>query len=255
MTLTPAMGGRDRGSEDVLRTLLEQSVAGIFILDLDGRIVYLNAGFAEMFGAAPAEMIGRSYFDFVPGGEVEARRAGFDRLASGELPSRQVVAAFTRLDGETFEVLTESTLASYDGVPAIVGVAADVSARRRVERAFERANKAQLTLSAANSALMRAQSEDELLAEMCALALTTGAYATAWIGMAERDAEKTVRPAARAGDDTEFCAGPTVTAIRSRAPVVVRTGGAIVALPLLDGERADRCADAGVDRSGCVRRG
>ena len=243
MAPTPA-GDTEPYSRAVLQTLLEQSVAGIFVLDLEGRIVYLNSGFAQHFGRSADEMRGHSYFEFIPAAEVPARRAGFSLLARGQLPSRQVIASFERSSGERFELLTESTLASYEGVPAIIGVAADVTARRRVQHALERATRAQRTLTAANSALMRAQREPELLQEMCTLALEIGNYATAWIGIARNDAEKTVDPVARAGDDTddldvlairwddsEFGDGPTGRAIRRRAPVVVRNLSLDLLLP------------------------
>ncbi len=218
MALTPATGGTDPGAQDVLRTLLEQSVAGIFVLDLTGRILYLNAGFAQHFGRTPEEMRGRSFFDFVPAEQLPARRAGFSLLARGQLPSRHVVTSYRSSSGDVFELLTESTLASYGGVPAIIGVAADVTARRRVEHALERATKAQRMLSAANSALMRAQREPELLDEMCALALDLGNYEAATIAMA--------------GDDDIGSAAATAIATGSRV-----IDGNAIALPLTDGDR------------------
>jgi PAS domain S-box-containing protein len=108
----------------------------------------------------------------------------------------------------------------------------DVTERRRAERAAARLTRALTTLSAANGALVRAVSEDELLEAMCRVAVDSG-YVLAWIGRAERDGAKTVKPIAWAGAASDYIAsvdiswapterghGPTGTAIRSRKPVV-----------------------------------
>jgi diguanylate cyclase (GGDEF)-like protein len=101
-----------------------------------------------------------------------------------------------------------------------------------VTRALERSNRALQTLSAANSALMRARSEPELLQEMCNAAVATGTYSMAWVGMVLHDEAKTIQPVAYAGrdtalhtlsftwDDSESGCGPTGSAVRTAAPVI-----------------------------------
>lgn len=218
-----------------IQSLLDQSVAAVYIVDLEQRFVHINAHFAELCGYSQAEMIGHHVTEFVADYDVEARRAAFARVASGEVSSLQNVVAFRRKDGEVLELLAQSTLASFDGAAAIIGVATDISARSRAEKALERANRALRTLSAGNSALIRARSEPELLQTMCDIALTTGAYSTAWVAVAQHNAEKTVAPIARAGsgaddldtldvrwDDSERGRGPTGTAIRTGEPAVYR---------------------------------
>jgi PAS domain S-box-containing protein len=227
---------RGRDAEEIVRGLFDQSVAGIYVLELTGAIVSINARFAELFGLTQEEMIGRPYFDFVPVDEIDKRRTAFERLARGELESRQVLGTFVRANGEQFELLTQSSLADFEGKPVVIGVGADVTERSRIRHALERTNSALRTLSLANSALNRAQTETELLQEMCDVALAFGNYSTAWVGVAEHDADKTVRPVAAAGvvlpeserlairwDDSPFGQGPTGTAIRTGRPVVFRT--------------------------------
>jgi putative nucleotidyltransferase with HDIG domain len=94
-------------------------------------------------------------------------------------------------------------------------------ARRRAERALR-------TLSGGNQALVHADEEATLLEEMCRVVVEKGGYRMAWIGIAEHDETKTVRPAACAGHDDGYTArarvrwdeseqghGPTGTAIRT----------------------------------------
>lgn len=109
-----------------------------------------------------------------------------------------------------------------------------VSLQRRRDEAemhdkeLKRTNRALRTLSAGNRTLVRAADESSLLQKMCTVAVELGGYRMAWVGFAERDAEKTVRPVAQAGTDkafldtlhitwdgTEGGNGPTGTAIRT----------------------------------------
>jgi putative nucleotidyltransferase with HDIG domain len=106
--------------------------------------------------------------------------------------------------------------------------AADITERKQAEWSLERLNRTLRTLSSANQALVRATNEPELLRNMCQVLIDVGGYRMAWIGLAEHDADKTVRVAAVAGHDegytqglliswadTERGRGPTGTAIRT----------------------------------------
>jgi PAS domain S-box-containing protein len=110
-------------------------------------------------------------------------------------------------------------------------VVRDITERKQAEDELRRVNRAHRTLSEANQALVRATSEPALLNEICRIIVETGGYRMAWVGFAEADKQKTVRPVARAGHDagyldrlnitwadTERGRGPTGTAIRTGKP-------------------------------------
>ena len=59
-------------------------------------------------------------------------------------------------------------------------------------------------VSRCNRALFRARGEQELLQSICQILAETGDIGLAWIGYCEDDAEKTVRPVARAGDGADY---------------------------------------------------
>jgi len=102
---------------------------------------------------------------------------------------------------------------------------------------LQRGNNALKTLSAGNRALVRAQDEESLLVEMCRVIVEVGGYPFSWIGFAEQDESKSVRPVAMAGiengmeeltksvsglswGDNKTGQGAVGAAIRSRKPVV-----------------------------------
>ena len=72
-----------------------------------------------------------------------------------------------------------------------------------INKELRRLNRALRALSACNQALAQAGSEQELLDEISDVIVRMGAYRFVWIGYAEPDEAKTVRPVARAGHEDE----------------------------------------------------
>jgi len=72
---------------------------------------------------------------------------------------------------------------------------------QRTSRALVRSNRSLQMLSGSNEALIRAQNETDLLKEVCRIAVESGGYSMAWVGYAEMDEAKSIRPAAFCGDD------------------------------------------------------
>ena len=100
---------------------------------------------------------------------------------------------------------------------------------------LRRLNRALRVLSTTSQILIRATQESDLLQEICRIAVEVGDYRLAWVGYAEQDDNKTVRPVAQAGfedgyletlritwADAERGRGPTGTAIRTGKPSIAR---------------------------------
>jgi PAS domain S-box-containing protein len=105
----------------------------------------------------------------------------------------------------------------------------DITERKQVEEQLHQVNRALQTLSECNQALVRAKDEPSLLQAICQIITKFGGYHSAWIGNAESDQGKTVRPVAQAGfpkgylesldiswTQTEAGQGPVGIAIRTR---------------------------------------
>lgn len=110
-----------------------------------------------------------------------------------------------------------------------------VAARGRAEGELYRVNRALRVLSECNKTLVRAESEPELLGDVCRILVEDGGYRMAWVGYAEPAPERIVRPVGRAGADTdylersrfgwgddEFGRGPSGTAVRTATTQVNR---------------------------------
>ena len=74
------------------------------------------------------------------------------------------------------------------------------------EAALERARRTLLMLTRCNEAILRAPTEERLFAEVCRVIVETGGYRMCWVGVAENDERKTVRPVAHAGHEDGYLA-------------------------------------------------
>jgi len=103
-----------------------------------------------------------------------------------------------------------------------------------VNRELRRLNRALRALSACNKALAQAASERALLHEICDIIVRVGAYRFSWIGYAQPDPDRLVRPIAHAGHEDGYLSevvvrwsdspagrGPSGTAIRENRICVV----------------------------------
>jgi len=105
---------------------------------------------------------------------------------------------------------------------------------REINEELRRLNRALRALSACNQALAQAGSEQELLEQICDIIVRLGAYRFAWIGYADSDEAKQVRPMAYAGHEDGYLdqvqvkwsetlvgQGPAGTAVRENRICVV----------------------------------
>jgi PAS domain S-box-containing protein len=108
-------------------------------------------------------------------------------------------------------------------------------ARQRAETALRRKNRALRVLSRTNAALIRCKTVSDLCQAACRVAVEEGGYRLAWVGFAEHDEAKSVRPIAQSGfeegylatlditwADTKRGQGPAGTAMRTNKPAVAR---------------------------------
>ena len=103
------------------------------------------------------------------------------------------------------------------------------------ETELQRLTRALIATNTCNHALIHSTDENELLQKICNIMVETGGYRMAWVGYAEHDKEKSIRPVAEAGLDDGYINsarvtwadvplgnGPTGTAIRTGQPCIIR---------------------------------
>ena len=118
------------------------------------------------------------------------------------------------------------------------------------EHELLRLNRALATLTRATEALMRSSDEQQLLNDICRIAVETGGYRFAWVGYLQHDEERSVWPVAHFGhhdgssiniswnENSEFGQGPSGQAIRSGTLQIAHTETSTEFRPWLEMARA-----------------
>ncbi|PUA16499.1 EAL domain-containing protein [Glaciimonas sp. PCH181] len=118
----------------------------------------------------------------------------------------------------------------------MTGAVTDVTESRKAALELIRTNRALQMLSRCSEAVVRAENEQELVQQVCNLAVDIGGYRMAWVGYAQNDAQRSVSVESYAGnlDDVTFLNGLHINwsgdGPAGRGPVgrAIRSGHSIV---------------------------
>jgi len=129
-----------RESEEKYSTVAESSLTGIYI-DQDGKIVFANKTFAEIYGYSRQELVGMESFELVhPDDRVWTDEMRKKRLKGEEASSEYQARGLTK-DGKTKWIVRRNTRIDYGGKPAILGNIVDVTESRAKEAQLIQASK------------------------------------------------------------------------------------------------------------------
>jgi PAS domain S-box-containing protein len=183
---------------ELLRTALDYSSDCVFMMEGD-RIFQVNEGACRSLGYSRDELIGKGVFDIDP---VMTPQRLQNLMAESLRSSRVVFESCHRAkDGRVFPVEVDVTPFLFDGRHLAMALTRDITDRKKHEDALVRLNRALLTLSAGNEALVRAGSEENLLERMCNILVSVGGHRVVWIDLTDRPNGRELRPAASATVD------------------------------------------------------
>ncbi len=170
----------------LLETLFRYSPVGQAFVDRDFRVVRMNTALATLL-PMPDSPVGRTVQEIAP--ELwPTQEALLRRALGGEaLHGVELRVPVSPEEG------VRHWLASYFPVTRrgeVVGVGIvvdDITERKSTEEALSVRNHLYAMLARTHRAVSRCQSADELFAELCTIAVETGRFRFAWIGVAEGD--------------------------------------------------------------------
>jgi signal transduction histidine kinase/PAS domain-containing protein len=185
-------------------------------LDFAGQIHYLNPAAERLFP------------------NIRQRGTGHPWLVDWESLVRKLREGGTKVNVREVRVgarWCQQTLHLVEETQRIRIYGIDITERKLAEEELKRLNRILKAISDSSQAMMRSTNETELLHEVCRIILEDCGHAMVWIGYAEDNEAKTVRPVAYAGfeegyvetleitwADTKRGRGPTGTAIRTGKP-------------------------------------
>lgn len=229
-----------RESEEKYRELVESANVIIIKIDNQGNITFFNEYAQQFFGYTEPEILGKNVL-----GHIVPKK---DSLGHDmKVVMKNLVndpGRYARNENENIRRNGERVWVSWtnksivDESGAQVGVLSmgnDITERKRAEENLRLTNRALKAISTCSDAMVHATDELELLRDICRIIVDVGGYRMAWIGYAENDENKTVRPMAYMGyedgylklvnvtwKDTERGRGPIGTAIRTGNPSIIR---------------------------------
>ena len=218
------------GAEQPYRVMVETMGEGALSVTPGGVILYCNRRFAEMVKTENHLIMGSSLLALFTN---EESAKILTALAESRIGTSRVMASLLATDG-TRVACSMAMQNQADGeTQRIAIVVTDMTAWLRLEAASERSSRALRMVNACNKIVIRATDEVQMLAGICQTMVDEGGYELAWVGYAEHDEAKSVRPVARSQRyehyvenaritwaDNERGRGPTGTAIRAGRSII-----------------------------------
>jgi PAS domain S-box-containing protein len=127
-----------RQTEDRYRRIVETTNEGVWIVDAEGALTFVNGRMAKMLGEEVGAMVGRPIKDFVYP-ESHPQLSGMLERADGD--AGQVEIRFVKRDGGDLWGLVDATRLPSTGSDAVLGMLVDVTQRRRLEDQLRQAQK------------------------------------------------------------------------------------------------------------------
>ena len=221
-----------RQTRDYLESLFNYANAPIICWDTKLKITRFNHAFENLTGYRAGEVIGRNLSILFP---KETKEESLVKIKRSLTEHWEVVEIpILRKDGDTRLALWNSAnVYAEDGksIQATIAQGQDITERKKKEEELRRLNRTLTALSDSSQAMLKAADESDYLNQVCRIVVEDCGHAMVWIGFADEDEAKTIRPAAHAGfeegyletlkltwADTERGRGPIGTAIRTGRP-------------------------------------
>ncbi len=215
-----------KSTERKYRDLVENLNDTIYEVKTDGTILYLNPVAERVLGYSLEELLGKSLFDLVL---EEDRPLLIERISSKKIPdSTYHEYRFISKTGEIRWLRKSTAVIIQDGeFISKIGTLTDITEQKLSEERILKANRLYAVISQINQAIVRIKNKEELLKEICRIAVEYGKFRMAWTGIIDEE-EQIVKPFAFQGFEDGYLSkiksisisdvpegrGPTGTAIR-----------------------------------------
>ncbi len=194
--------GRDiqalKESARQMQVLLEALPDPIARFDTDGRFTYVGSTTTRLLGVPADMLIGKTLLGIGPQlgiGDPAHLHASILQAAQGV--ANQTEGDIITVAGRRQHEIRHVPITDENGtVVSVLGICRDVTAQRQADRELGRLNRALQLLSACRMALVQAESEQQLLDQVCRLIVTVGRYGMCWVGYLQDDEAESVLPVA-----------------------------------------------------------
>lgn len=171
-----------------------------FRLDKTGVILDLNTSDPRTLYKKPAEYIGNRMQDILPSKYRGPMALAIESINRGEPIASIEYKLSVKGKDEVFEARLLPALKDQ-----IIMVVRNMTDRKVAENRLLKLNRALKMLNDCNQAMVHATDEHALLQSLCEIiANKGGGYQLVWVGYADNDARKTIRPVAKTGNEVGY---------------------------------------------------
>jgi PAS domain S-box-containing protein len=220
-------------SEDRFRTIAESLTVMISIVRIcDSTITFVNEPFENTFGYKKDELTGKRFPDnFYSNDDFINIR---DILKTdGKLEIKEIKVK--KSDGSQFWIMLSVREINFMNEPSYLSISIDITESKNTQLELLRLNRTLDAHSKSSQAMIHSSDEFNYINEVCRIVVEDCGHTLVWIGYAQSDESKSVKPVAFFGfdqgyidelnvswDDTERGWGPTGTAIRTGKPCICK---------------------------------
>lgn len=224
---------------EVYRRAIFDSARDAIIVMRNELFIDCNAVALTLYGTDRESFIGHTPYEFSPPTQPDgkpSKDSALEKIGAALNGAPQFFEwKHKKLNGVAFDAEVSLGRVEVGKEVFIQAIVRDVTERKHAEVVLRQLNRQLRAISACNEFLVRAEEEKALLEGICTIVCAQGGYRMAWVGYAERDEGKTVRPVAWAGAevgyvtsanitwaDTERGRGPTGACIRSAEAIYIQ---------------------------------
>ncbi|MEO5378293.1 MAG: PAS domain S-box protein [Magnetococcus sp. DMHC-6] len=218
-----------------ISTAVNQSQMVMIITDFQGNIEQVNPRFTELSGYSAQEVVGQNARILKSGQQPETFYGNmWNLITNGNVWQGEFINK--KKTGELYTVAA-SIRGVWDGnskMSSYVCVQHDITDQKKNEKKLLQVNRALQIRYRCAEIFASVRDENIALEQLCQVFVEDAGYCLVWVGFPEEDAQKSVRPVAKCGLDTEYlqhlfiswadCVhgrGPVGTAIRTGKPQVI----------------------------------
>ncbi|MDP4083245.1 MAG: EAL domain-containing protein [Bacillota bacterium] len=123
-------------SEERYKNLIEKALVGVFLIQ-HGKLVYVNQWITKIFGLVEDDLLGTKFFEYIHDMDRDRIISNFQKLINGQSGTLIDEIQITGKNGTERNVELQAAISTMNGSSAILGMAIDVTEKKKAKADLE----------------------------------------------------------------------------------------------------------------------
>ncbi|WP_017653627.1 PAS domain S-box protein [Fortiea contorta] len=182
------------------RAMWDAKPDGVVAIAADGTVLEINPAGLLIWEADSSAVIGKSIYPLIAPEYHEAFRTLNHSVCQGHQATLPLEMINSKGNRRWMEVHAVPLRYTADGQVVQLAIMRDLTLARQTQAQMQRLHRTLKTLISCHQILVRSKEESDLLQRICQVIIQMGGYRWAWVGQADHDLQRSIRPVAQAGD-------------------------------------------------------